>query len=111
MRTIAIIATLLAVCTEAAADQGRQADAFKVCARDTALTLIKQALASGEIPPTKNGEMFVAIEPYTAKAYASCASSTQQDALDADGLPNADIQDFVNTAAFDYLYEIATQPR
>ena len=67
---------------------------------------IKQAQQKGEIPAA-DGDMFVAIEPYTDKAYAACASLKPPGVTKPDGLPNDDIQDFVNTALFDMLYQDA----
>ena len=106
MRCIVTVAALACFAIHAKADDLSQTANFKACARDTAIAEIKQAQQKGEIPAA-DGDMFVAIEPYTDKAYAACASLKPPGVTKPDGLPNDDIQDFVNTALFDMLYQDA----
>lgn len=105
--TTAVSAATLLISTQAMADATEQIEKFKVCARDAAIAELKRAQQSGEIPAGA-GDMFVAIEPYVDKAYAACAALRPPGTLLADGRPSAEIQDFVNTAAFDFMYDTAT---
>lgn len=84
------------------ANAADQTEKFKICARDAAIAELKQAQQTGEVSAPK-GHMFVAVEPYVEKAYAACASLKPPGVTEPDGLPNADIQDFVLTAVFDML--------
>ncbi len=99
---VTAVAALALLAIDANADN--QADKFKTCARDAAIAEIKRAQQKGEIS-APDGHMFVAVEPYVEKAYAACASQKPPGVTKPDGLPNADIQDFVLTAVFDMLYE------
>ena len=110
MRCIVIAFAALVLFTIHAKDGDlSQTDNFKACARDSAIAEIKQAQQKGEIPA--GGDMFVAIEPYTEKAYAACASLKPPGVTKPDGRPNDEIQDFVNTALFDILSQNAAKSR
>ena len=108
---ISTLAALAFFAIHAKADDLSQTDKFKACARDTAIAGIKQAQQKGEIPVPADGEMFVAIEPYADKAYAACAFLKPPGVTKSDRLPNDEIQDFVNTALFDMLYQDAVKAR